>query len=305
MIGFLPLFRCCYAVHWQSWSCCKCCKYVSSILEFFLKDSDGKLIKDVCQKVDRVAELFGTILSWRSENWKQCHWAWNDKSTIRFQSFPYTTQIWIAMKKLCLPTTLQLHFRALQTLYLGALLDHGSWQLLQKCNSCAATFAVETWAQTANVWHGGGTCFHKMSCWKIMFAWMCGWFCWMDQLAATQGGHIAFHGINIRPNSRRMPWLSTYRPGFEQWWTLEAGRKLFFPTTTAEIKLQKSTLPTLWAMCAQHGLRMDNTGVLAMLSYRSWLIVRKASVWVNLFCAQANLREWCESSRKTMGFGGC
>lgn len=28
----------------------KCCKYVSSILEFFLKDSDGKLIKDVCQK---------------------------------------------------------------------------------------------------------------------------------------------------------------------------------------------------------------------------------------------------------------
>ena len=60
-----------------------------------------------------------------------------------FQSFPYTTQIWIAMKSWCLPTTLQLHFRALQTLYLGPLLDHGSWQLLQKCNSCAATFAVE------------------------------------------------------------------------------------------------------------------------------------------------------------------
>ena len=51
----------------------------------------------------------------------------------------------------CLPTTLQLHFRALQTLYLGPLLDHGSWQLFQICSSCAAPFGVEIWAQVGQI----------------------------------------------------------------------------------------------------------------------------------------------------------
>ena len=50
----------------------------------------------------------------------------------------------------CLPTTLQLHFRALQTLYLEPLSDHASWQLFQSCNSCAATFAVQIWTGPKN-----------------------------------------------------------------------------------------------------------------------------------------------------------
>ncbi len=32
-------------------------------------------------------------------------------------------------------------------------LDHGSWQPFQCCNSCAATFAAEIWAQMCQTWH--------------------------------------------------------------------------------------------------------------------------------------------------------
>ena len=63
------------------------------------------------------------------------------------------------LQRMLVPTynlTLQIHFRALQTLYLGPLLDHGSWPLFQSCNSCATTFAVEIWAQlgqrTSTAW---------------------------------------------------------------------------------------------------------------------------------------------------------
>lgn len=164
------------------------------------------------------------------------------------------------------------------------------------------------------------SCLVRFSCWRSQVTW---WWdvlsqaellkdhvCMSVRLVLLNGSASSYsrrpHSfpwtVNIRPNSRKMPWLSTYRPGFEQWWTLEAGRKWFFPTTTAEIKLQilQIVQQKLWnpgfpfrVMCAQHGLRMDNTGVLAMLVYvyLSWLVLRKASVWVNLFCAQANLRE--------------
>jgi len=47
---------------------------------------------------------------------------------FEFQSFPYTTQIWIAMRKL-VPTY---NFTA------SFLCSAGSWQLFQICNSCAA-----------------------------------------------------------------------------------------------------------------------------------------------------------------------
>lgn len=58
-----------------------------------------------------------------------------------------------------------------------------------------------------------------------------------------------------------------------------------------------SVLPrisTVWAMCAEHGLRMDDTGVLALTVKLRVMIGCAQSfiwVWVNLFCAQTNLRE--------------
>ena len=62
-----------------------------------------------------------------------CHWPWNVKSTIR-KSRASPTQTWIALEKLVQP-----------------LFDYGSWRLTQSCDSCAAVFAVKTWAQTGRL----------------------------------------------------------------------------------------------------------------------------------------------------------
>ena len=44
----------------------------------------------------------------------KCHWAWNDKSTIRIPELPlHNTNLDCNEKAGALPTTLQLHFRAL------------------------------------------------------------------------------------------------------------------------------------------------------------------------------------------------
>ena len=64
------------------------------------------------------------------------------------QSFPNTTQNWFLLGKLVATYNFAASLLCTPQSWFRTFFDHGSWRLSQSCDSCAAVFAVKTWAQT-------------------------------------------------------------------------------------------------------------------------------------------------------------
>ena len=199
------------------------------------------------------------------------------------------------------------------------------------------------------------SCLVRFSCWRSEVTW---WWevlsqaellkdhvCMSGRLVLLNGSassysrrpHSFLWTINIRPNSRRMPWLSTYRPGFEPWWTLEAGRKLFFSNHNS--RNQATNIYKLFSKNCEMRRRASWISISHQFSFRfcaARLVGHVCSTWAahgqhwcfghvslriytshdwlcaklrcgSIFLARTtNLREmvWMYS-RKTMDFGGC
>ena len=78
--------------------------------------------------------------------WNKSHWPWNVKSTMRkARSSP--TQTWIPLGKLEATYNFAASLFCTEQTLFRTILDQGSSLLSQNCNSCAAAFAVEIWAQ--------------------------------------------------------------------------------------------------------------------------------------------------------------
>ena len=85
---------------------------------------------------------------------KLCHCSWKVKSTIWKAKLPQHKpgSPW---ENWSLPTTSQLHIFCTTWSLLRTILDPSSWWMPQSCDSYAAAFAVEMWAQMGQITNTG------------------------------------------------------------------------------------------------------------------------------------------------------